>query len=73
MAHLGVAHVLIGGQTHGSAMCFQVSMGAGSQQLVQRRGLGNLHGIAAAAVTLANTIHNHKNDRFFHKDSSKIS
>ena len=58
VTNLGVAHILIGGQTDGSAVGFQVSMRAGSQQLIQGRGLCNRNSIAAAAVALADTVHN---------------
>jgi len=58
VAHLRVAHVLIGGQADGGAVGFDVSMGAGSQQMIQRGGLGYCNSIAAAAVALANAVHN---------------
>ena len=39
----------------------------GSEQMVQSRGIGVLHSIAAAAVALADTVHNDKYNGFFHK------
>ena len=66
VAHLGVAHVVITGQTDGGTVGFQVSMGAGSKKTVQRGGLGYGNRVAAAAVTLAHAIHNNQNNGFFH-------
>ena len=66
VSHLGVAHILIAGQADGGAVGLQVSMGAGFQQLVQRRSLRDLNSIAAAAVALANAVHNDQYNRFIH-------
>ena len=67
VSNLTVAHIVIGGQTNGSAVGLQIRMGAGSEQMVQSRGIGVLHSIAAAAVALADTVHNDKYNGFFHK------
>ena len=67
VTHLTVAHVVVTGQTHGGAVCLQPGMGAGFQQVIQRGSLCHGHGIAAAAVALADTVHNHQNNGFFHK------
>ena len=67
VANLAVAHIVIGGQTNGSAVGLQIRMGAGSEQMVQSRGIGVLHSIAAAAVALADAVHNDKYNGFFHK------
>ena len=67
VANLTVAHIVIGGQADGSAVGLQIRMGAGSEQMVQSRGIGVLHSIAAAAVALADTVHNDKYNGFFHK------
>ena len=69
VTHLGVAHILIGGQTHSGAMGFQVGVGAGSKQTVQGGGVGLRHSIAAAAVALAYAVHNYKYNGFFHRYS----
>ena len=66
VSHLGVAHVLIAGQTDGSTVGFQIGMGAGGKQMVKGRGIGNLHSIAAAAVTQTDAVHNHQYNRLFH-------
>ena len=67
VSNLTVAHIVIGGQADGSAVGLQIRMGAGSEQMVQSRGIGVLHSIAAAAVALADTVHNDKYNGFFHK------
>jgi hypothetical protein len=36
--------------------------------MIQRGGLGNHNGIAAAAVALTDAIHDYKNNRFFHDE-----
>ena len=69
MADLGVAHIIVSGQTDGGAMGFQVSMGAGDKQMIQRGGLSNRDRVAAAAVTLADAVHDNKNNGFFHNKS----
>ena len=69
VADLGVAHIIVRGQTDGGAVGFQISMGAGGKQMIQCGGLGNRDRIAAAAVTLADAIHDNKNNGFFHKNS----
>ena len=66
MAHFGVAHIFIRGQANGSTVCLQVSMGASSQQIVQSGGLSNHNSITAAAVTLADAVHDYQNNGFFH-------
>jgi len=66
VAHFAVAHVLIGGQTDGGAVGFQIGVGAGGPKMIQRGGGSQLHGIAGAAVTFAYAIHNDQYDRFFH-------
>ena len=63
---LRIAHILIAGQADGGAVGFQVSMGAGFQQHIQRRSLCNRDRVAAAAVTLTNAVHNDQYNRFFH-------
>ena len=67
VAHLGVAHVIVAGQTDGGAVGFQVRMGAGGQQMIQRGGLGYRYRVAAAAVTFADTVHDNQYNGFFHK------
>ena len=66
VTYLGVAHILIGGQTDGGTMGLQISMGAGGQQIVQSGSVCDHNSVAAAAVALAHTVHDHKYDRFFH-------
>ena len=66
VADFGVAHILITGQSNGGAVGLQISMGAGCQQMIQRRSLGHSHSVAAAAVTLADAIHDYQNNGFFH-------
>ena len=68
VADLGVAHIIVSGQTDGGAVGFQVSMGAGGKQMIQRGGLSNRDRVAAA-VTLADTVHDNKNNGFFHNKS----
>ena len=58
VSNLGIAHILVRGQTHGGTVCLQVSMGAGCQKIVQCRGFCYYNSVAAAAVALANTVHN---------------
>ncbi len=70
MSHLGVAHIVVGGQADGGAVGLEVGVGAGFQQAVQGGGVGDLHGIAAAAVALADAVHDHKNNGFFHMCTS---
>ena len=67
VADFGVAHIVIAGQTDSSAVGLQPGIGAGSKQVVQSGGVGNLDSIAAAAVTLADTIHDYQNNGFFHE------
>ena len=69
VADLGVAHIIVSGQTDGGAVGFQVSMGAGGKQMIQRGGLSDRDRVAAAAVTLADTVHDNKNNGFFHNKS----
>ena len=69
VADLGVAHIIIGGQTDGGAVGFQVSMGAGGKQMIQRGGLSDRDRVATAAVTLADAVHDNKNNGFFHNKS----
>ena len=71
VAYLAVTHILIGGQADGSAVGFQISMGAGGKQTVQRRGIGRYNSIATAAITLAHTVHNNQNDGFHLGNTSK--
>ena len=66
VADLGVAHVLIGGKSHRSAVGFEPGVGAGGKELVEIGGLGNCHSVAAAAVALANAVHDDQYNRFFH-------
>ena len=68
VADLGVAHIVVRGQTDGGAVGFQISMGAGGKQAIQRGGLSDGNRVAAAAVTLADTVHDNKNNGFFHKN-----
>ena len=69
VAHLGVAHVVVGGQADGGAVSLQPGVGAGSQQVIQRGGLGHGHRVAAAAVALADAVHNYKYNGFFHDNN----
>jgi hypothetical protein len=62
-----VAHILIGGQTHSGTVCLYISVGAGSKQMIQRRGICNFNSIAAAAVALAHAVHNYQYNGFFHR------
>ena len=66
MADLGVAHILIAGQTDGGAVGIQPGVGAGCEQVVQGGGVGQLDGIAAAAVALADAVHDYENNGFLH-------
>ena len=66
VAHLAVAHVIVGGQADGGAVGLQPGVGAGFQQMIQSGGFGVLHGIAAAAVALAHTVHNYQYNGFLH-------
>ena len=63
---LAVAHILVRGQADGGAVSLQVSMRAGRQQVIQGGRFGNGHRIAAAAVTLADAVHDDQNNGFFH-------
>ena len=67
VTHLAVAHIVVAGQTHGGAVCLQPGVGAGFQQMIQGGGLCHGYGIAAAAVALADAVHNYQNNGFFHK------
>ena len=69
VADLGVAHIVVRGQTDGGAVGFQLSMGAGGKQMIQRGSLGNRDRVAAAAVALADAVHDNKNNGFFHNKS----
>ena len=66
VAHLAVAHVIVGGQADGGAVGLQPGVGAGFQQMIQRGGLGVLHSVAAAAVALAHAVHNYQYNGFLH-------
>ncbi len=66
VANLRVAHILIGGQTDSRAVGLQIGVGTICQQIVQRGGLGDHNSITAAAVTLADTVHNYQYNGFFH-------
>ena len=66
VAHLAVAHVIVGGQADGGAVGLQPGVRAGFQQMIQSGGFGVLHGIAAAAVALAHTVHNYQYNGFLH-------
>ena len=66
VAHLAVSHILIGGQTDGGAVGLQISMGAVGDQPVQSGGVCHLDSVAAAAVTLADAVHNDQYNGFFH-------
>ena len=66
MTHLGVAHVIVTGQTNGGAVGLQPGVGAGGEQMVQGGSLGYRHSVAAAAVALAHAVHNYKYNGFFH-------
>ena len=68
VANLGIAHIIVAGQTDGSAVSLQVSMRAGCKQIVQCGGLCHSDSIAAAAVALADTVHNDQNNGFFHRE-----
>jgi hypothetical protein len=46
-------------------------MGAGCQQIVQRGGLCHHNSVAAAAVALANAVHDYQYNGFLHKINSK--
>ena len=70
VTHLGVAHVLVRGQADGGAVGLEPGIGAGGEEVVQVGSLGNRHSVAAAAVTLADAVHNHQYNRFFHRNSS---
>ena len=67
---LGVAHVFVAGQTDSGAVGLQIGVRASCEKIVQSGGLGDHNSIAAAAVTLADTVHDYENNRFFH---SKIT
>ena len=67
VANLGVAHIIIAGQTDGGAVGLQISVGAGCQKTVQSGGLGLHNSIAAAAVTLTNAVHNNHYNGFHRK------
>ena len=66
VAHFGVAHVVVAGQTDGSAVGLEPGVGGGGEELVQSRGVGLLDRIAGAAVAAADTVHNYQYNGFFH-------
>ena len=66
VAHLGVAHIIVAGQADGGAVGLQPGVGAGGKQMIQGGCLGDCNSVAAAAVTLADAIHNDKYNGFFH-------
>ena len=66
VANLRVAHVLIGGKPHSGTVGFEPGVGAGGKKLVEVGSLGNRHSVAAAAVALANAVHDDQYNRFFH-------
>ena len=66
VANLRVAHVLIGGKPHSGTVGFEPGVGAGGKKLVEVGSLGNCHSVAAAAVALANAVHDDQYNRFFH-------
>ena len=66
VANLRVAHVLIGGKPHSGTVGFEPGVGAGGKELVEVGSLGNRHSVAAAAVALANAVHDDQYNRFFH-------
>ena len=70
VANLGVAHIVIAGQTDGGAVGLQPGIGAGGEQLVQIGRAGDLHRVAGAAVAAAYAIHNDQNNGFLHLHSS---
>ena len=71
VAHLRVAHIVVAGQANGGAVGLQISMRAGAEKTVQSGGVGDLHRVAAAAVALADAVHNDQNNGFFHMCTSQ--
>ena len=66
VAYLRVAHVVVRGQADGSAVGLQPGVGIVFQQHIQGWGLGQLYGVAAAAVAPAYAVHNDQYNGFFH-------
>ena len=66
VADLRVAHILVAGQTDGGAVGLQPGVGAGCEQIVEGGGVGQLDSIAAAAVALADAVHDYENNGFLH-------
>ena len=65
VAHFGVAHVVIAGQTDGSAVGLEPGVGAGGKTLDRVLGVGLLDSVAGAAVAAAHTVHDHKYNGVF--------
>ena len=70
MADLRVAHIVVGRQADGRAVCLEPVVRAGSQQTVEIRRLGYRDCVAAAAVALADAVHDNQNNWFFHISES---
>ena len=65
VAHLAVAHILIGGQTHGRAVRLNGVVGAGAHHFVQGGGVGVHHHVAKILVGLAHAVHDHEHNGLF--------
>ena len=59
VADLRVAHIVVGGQADGRPVRLEPSMRAGCKQMIERRSVRDRDCVAAAAVTLADAVHNY--------------
>ena len=59
VADLGVAHIVVAGQTDRRAVGLEPGVGAGIEKTVQVGRLCHRDSITAAAVALADAVHNH--------------
>ena len=63
VAHLGVAHVIVTGQTHRSAVGLQLGVGTVGGEPVQVLHAAGPYRIALLILSVANSIHNHQHHR----------
>ena len=72
MPHLGVAHVLIRGQSHRVTVGFELGMGIILQEIAEIRRFRVKNRIAGSLVAQADAVHHNQNYRLFHKTDSFI-
>lgn len=64
--HLGVAHILVGGQADGGTVGLEPGVGVALQKHVQGGRPGLLHCVAGPPVAPAHAVHNNQYNGFFH-------